>query len=94
MNKILAFFKSIPQAILKALDVVHRLVPPELLQRAEDYVRQAADRAIEKPAMREWVVEQLVKEFPVLPERALRIAVEIALDFVKHKADEQIDKIA
>lgn len=95
MNKILSFFKSLPHLILRALDIVHELVPQEVLQHAEDLVRQAADNALFNNAQRrEWVVEELLKAFPILPERAARMAVELALSLVKKKADEAIDKIA
>lgn len=82
MSKIADFFKKIEHVFERIWHGVEKVIPDEQLIAGIEYVEHAAVAFVENSQRRQWVIEQLMKRFPI-GENIARLIVELALFQVK-----------
>lgn len=82
MASIVGFFKGIAHVFAFIWKHVEKVVPDEQLIAGIEYVERAAEQFVDNTQRRQWVIEQLMKRFPI-GENIARLIVELALFQVK-----------
>lgn len=91
MASVAGFFKKIVGVFKFIWKGIDKVVPDEQIIAAIEYVEAAADQFLDNSLRRAWVVEQLMKRFPI-SESLARLITELAVTQVKRGIDKLADE--